>query len=579
MTIDKKDFMICLFIAVASLFIFTNGLNVHGFEFRDDEVFYFKSTNEMIQSGDIMSPKYFSENRFQKPILFYWFILLSYKLFGISWFSARFVSCLFASGTLVVTWLMTKSLFNRKIAYLSTLILLTVPLFFRHAKNAVPDGALNFFIALALYFFVRFLLEKHAYRYSLFFFIACALGFMVKGFAAIIVPFLTIILYSMCRREWKILKDMRFFMGIALMFLIISPWFIYMIKQYGTDYVNYMWNHETSDRLLKVDRDNFFWVKMKDFLQHMVFYIQIILQQFAPWSFLSLLGFGLAISVTGKTKLESDPIVFMLSWVFVVYFFFSFMYFTISHYMLVMSVPVAVLTSYFLLYPFETKDFWQQFLTFFRKYYVLFAFTVLTIVYSFILIFFGYLPIFGICIIAVIFVLSLSIILRSQSLFVGPMMLGLLIALIGYQTAYLSGLGLTNHTTLRKFAQTIDHGELKNYAIGIGSHDLHENELQIYFKDVKIEKYANDTDDYTRYMLSQLFGKNESVYCLITEKDYNKYLKDTVKNGQIIQQEFMLRKQLNLDAEFLKALLRFDRREIYEYFMENVILVKREFNV
>lgn len=553
-----------------------NGLNVHGFEFRDDEVFYYKSTNEMLQSGDILSPKYFGEDRFQKPILFYWLILLSYKLFGVSWFSARLVSCFFASATLVISWLMAKSLFNKRVAHLSTLILMTMPLFFRHAKNAVPDITLNFFIVLALYFFVKFTEEKLASRHALYFFIACALGFMIKGFAALIVPIITVIVYSVYKREWNVLKKMRFFRGAFVLVLIVLPWFLYMLKVHGIEYFQYMWVNETSDRLLKVEGGNFFLIKIKNFFEHAVFYFQIILQQFAPWSIMSVLGIGFAIFFSRKKDAVSESFVLLLSWVLVVYTFFSFMYFTISHYMLVMTTPVAILTSYFLLYPFESNKISDRFVQFVRKFYFIIIISLLWLVYVFILTFFAGIPTYVLIMMLLIYLAVLIFVLRSQSLAIAPTILGILIAMISYQTAYLSELGLTTHTTLRKFAQTINHQSLVDYSIGVGSHDLHEKEFQVYFTDIKVEKVANDNDQYTTYMLNQLFGKNESVYCLITEKDYNKYLKDVFGNIQIIQQEYMLRKRLQIDREFFKALVNLDRRKIYEYFMENVVLVKRE---
>ena len=92
-----KDNIVLVLFFVFSLFVFTRGLDIHGLEYRDDEIFYFKSTQEMLNTQSIFSPTYFGENRFQKPILFYWMILTSYKIFGVNWFGARFIAALFAS--------------------------------------------------------------------------------------------------------------------------------------------------------------------------------------------------------------------------------------------------------------------------------------------------------------------------------------------------------------------------------------------------------------------------------------------------------------------------------------------------
>src|SRR5437867_3258135 len=137
-----KNTVIILFWLVLGLFIFGQNLSLHGIEYRDDEIFYYNSTQEMLKTGNYLSPTYFGEDRFQKPILFYWLILVAYKLSGVSWFSARIVSVFFAALTVGLTWLMARRFFNDKIATLSALILMTVPLFFRHSKNAVPDMTL-----------------------------------------------------------------------------------------------------------------------------------------------------------------------------------------------------------------------------------------------------------------------------------------------------------------------------------------------------------------------------------------------------------------------------------------------------
>src|SRR3989344_3551630 len=236
----KNERIIFLIIFFAGILFFVQGLNVHGIEYRDDEIFYFRSTQEMLHSGNIFSPVYFGEDLFQKPILFYWFILISYRLFGEGWFAARFVSVVFASLTLAVSWLLAKNLFDKKTAAVSTLILATLPLFFRHAKNAVPDMALNFFIVFAVFCMLKFFDDPSRRIYSRLFFVSCALGFMVKGFAALVIPFATSVLYAVSSGEPGLLKRMNFAQGAIIFLLIVLPWFVYMFFIHGEQYADYV---------------------------------------------------------------------------------------------------------------------------------------------------------------------------------------------------------------------------------------------------------------------------------------------------------------------------------------------------
>jgi len=296
MIIHHRNNLTLIIIFFISFIIFVQGLNIHGFEYRDDEIFYYKSTQEMLRDHNYMSPTYFGEDRFQKPILFYWLILFSYKIFGVSWFSARFVSALFAAMTVCITWLMAKQFFDKKegeqgcIPHLSAVILTTLPLFFRHAKNAVPDMVLNFFIVLAFYCAIKFIYgfnkrdASHIKLYSTGFFVSCGLGFMIKGFAALIFPIGTIIIYALMSRQLKLLKELNFFRGFVILAVIILPWFLYMVKVHGQGYLNYMVIDETKNRLVGGFEGNFILYKAKIFLEHAVFYLRTMFSYFAPWS-------------------------------------------------------------------------------------------------------------------------------------------------------------------------------------------------------------------------------------------------------------------------------------------------------
>ena len=52
--------------------------------YHTDENFYVTSTRTMIDSKDYITPTYQGKKRFAKPILFYWLVAASYKMFGIS---------------------------------------------------------------------------------------------------------------------------------------------------------------------------------------------------------------------------------------------------------------------------------------------------------------------------------------------------------------------------------------------------------------------------------------------------------------------------------------------------------------
>ena len=121
----------------------------------------------------------------------------------------------------------------------------------------------------------------------------------------------------------------------------------------------------------------------------------------------------------------------------------------------------------------------------------------------------------------------------------------------------------------------IDAREEEGSIISVGSHDIHEKEFQVYF-DRKVLKTANDSPEETKLRLVKLFEREESVFCLLTEKDYISYLGNFDQEKlEIIYDDYMVRKRLKLDKDFYIAILRFDQKTINEYLKERILLVYR----
>jgi len=563
---------------------------MHGLEYRDDEIFYFKSTQEMLQTGDVLSPTYFGEDRFQKPILYYWLVLLSYKIFGVNWFGARFVAVFFAALSVCVTWLIGKTLFNRKVATLSAFILMTVPLFFRHAKNVVPDMALNFFIVAAIYFAIRFIQnavgifgktrrDSNSARYSILFFVCCALGFMIKGFIALIVPFLTVIVFSFGHRGNKILSAMRFGRGILIMLLIMCPWFLYMIVTHGQTYLDYMLVDETKNRLISEDAGNIILKIGATFFDHCLFYLNVIGSYFAPWSVFLIAAIPLAIFKCRSKSSTGQGLSILLVWFFVVFCFFASIYFSINHYMLVLTTPFALLVSYFFLEKIDSVRLSGKIISIVRKYFPVIIFTVCSLAFSFLFVFLAGMAKWWLAVFILIYSITIVRVIKSSNPIEAPLSLGILILVVFAQSSLLGKAGITSHATLQKFAitvnQAISENSTENIIIGVGSHDIHEKEFQVYF-DQKVIKAAGSGAEETAAKLAKLFAKEGRVYCLIIEKDFDLYLRGSPLGVfEKIQEDTIFRRRMHLDRGFIDALLTLDQEAVNHYFKEKIILIKK----
>lgn len=561
------------------LVIFGQSLGLYGIEYRDDEIFYYQASREMASSGNLLSPTYFNEDRFQKPVLFYWFIIAAFKIFGVNWFAARLVSVVFAGLSTVVTWVIADNLWGRKTANFSAAIVMTIPLFFRHAKNAVPDMALNFFIVLSLWAALRFIQNSEQARYRILFFISIALGFLIKGFAALIVPCGTVLLYLLFIKNRALLKKFGWLSGFAIFLIMVLPWFFYMINLHGKAYLDYMLVHETQNRLVGGSFSLLFQNFYTEFLSHAGFYVKTLFTYFMPWTVLFVLGVPfLFVNRANERDSRIKAVTFLSIWLLLVFFFFSSLHVIISHYVLVLSTPFAILTALSLTQQYELRRGWIfTLLDGLRKYYCVFCLGAGFLAFALLVVFFAGYHVFFLGLFVLVFLGLMIFVIKGRPAYAAALSLSLLLAIVYSQTGLIEKAGVSAHATLGEFADAIKSRGYDNAVIALGSHDLHEKEFQVFF-DKPVKKSAQDTEQFTVYLLNDLFKSNGEVYCLITEYGYNRYLKGKDYPLTVLMSRPLIRKRMRLDQDFFKALVTFDRETVSKYLKENVLLVYQESN-
>ncbi|MCA1640304.1 MAG: glycosyltransferase family 39 protein, partial [Acidobacteria bacterium] len=100
---NRIIWIIFTFVIVAVYFF---GLNIP--LLGPDEPRYSQVAREMFQKNDFVTPTLGGANWFEKPALLYWLQIVSYKLFGVSEFAARFGSVVFGLLTIFSLWILGK---------------------------------------------------------------------------------------------------------------------------------------------------------------------------------------------------------------------------------------------------------------------------------------------------------------------------------------------------------------------------------------------------------------------------------------------------------------------------------------
>src|SRR5690348_13957892 len=114
-----------------------------------DEPRFAEASREMLQRRDWLIPWFNGQYRFDKPPLIYWCQAAAYRLFGQNAFAARLPSVVFASATAVLLLLWGKRLGNTRAGFYAAVLLVTCLDVLMHARLAVADMPMVFFVLAA----------------------------------------------------------------------------------------------------------------------------------------------------------------------------------------------------------------------------------------------------------------------------------------------------------------------------------------------------------------------------------------------------------------------------------------------
>ena len=224
-------------LVVISLYLFFFGLGKMALT-DPDEPFYAETAREMMQKNEWVTPLIFDKPQFEKPPLYYWLTMVSYKIFGVNEFAARFPSALFGMLGVIAVYLFGTFLFSRKAGLFSSLILMTSFEYLLLARACVTDMLLCVLILYALFFFFY---GHHKDKRVFYYFSAACLGLAVltKGPIGIILPAAIVFSYLLLSKNLKTLIKIPY-LKAGIVFLIIAvPWYYLMYKTHGVSFLDH----------------------------------------------------------------------------------------------------------------------------------------------------------------------------------------------------------------------------------------------------------------------------------------------------------------------------------------------------
>jgi 4-amino-4-deoxy-L-arabinose transferase-like glycosyltransferase len=202
-----------------------------------DTAQYGEIVRESLKNGDFLHLKDNGKKYLDKPILTFWTIGLSFKLFGVSNVSFRFPVILFL---LASCWGIFKIALlkyeNKNVAVLSAIIYLAIPGTYTFALNPTIDLYLNTYLILTHLFYYLGFKRNTSYYYLMY--LILGMGFITKGPIGIVIPMISIGGDILFRLDFKRILEMKLIPGMIITSLLPGFW-SYILYQDFRDFGPY----------------------------------------------------------------------------------------------------------------------------------------------------------------------------------------------------------------------------------------------------------------------------------------------------------------------------------------------------
>jgi 4-amino-4-deoxy-L-arabinose transferase-like glycosyltransferase len=269
----------------------------------ETEPLFAEAARQMTVTGDWITPYFNGETRFDKPPLIYWLMAIGYQVLGVNAWAARLPSALAAIALTLFCFFALRffGYARPKTAaqatpptrqlWLAAWIGATLNAFniqtLVWARTGVSDMLLSACLGGALLgFFWGYVRAEAMPRRDRLFFVPnrgylafygfSGLAVLAKGPVGIVIPGLTILLFSLYLGNfWQLLREMGVMIGSILFLLITVPWYVLVIFANGQTYIDSFFGYHNFERFTGV---------VNNHAAPWYFYFLVVFVGFLPWS-------------------------------------------------------------------------------------------------------------------------------------------------------------------------------------------------------------------------------------------------------------------------------------------------------
>ncbi len=320
-----------------------------------DEAFYAEAAREMVEGGDWITPQYNGQDRFEKPVLYYWLAALAYLVAGVSETAARVPSAMAGLVLVLTTYACARRWYDEATGLLAGAITATSFGYVAVARLALPDLLLACFITLGTWAALNALVapsrvEPDSRRrwWLLGAGAALACGFLTKGPVGVVLPAIVVGPLALWRcwtgrvsrpdgtgaRLTRLALDVGVLALVVL--LLAGPWFAAMTATHGLSYLDRFFVAENVERFVtpRYNTPRPLW-----------YYLPILGAGLLPWSPFMLVWWRPIRRLAQRARRIQAVEVWLVVWALAPLFFYSVSAGKQPRYILPILPPLAVLLA------------------------------------------------------------------------------------------------------------------------------------------------------------------------------------------------------------------------------------------
>ncbi len=241
-----------------------------------DEPRYAQIAREMLRRHDYITPILYGKPWLEKPALYYWRAMFSFKEFGVHDWSARLPSASIAFTMVALIYLHIRR-FRPGGQLDAALITASCAGIIAFARGASTDMQLAAPFAIGMLgWYAWYETDKKFWLFDLYFFNGAAT--LAKGPVAPFLAVCIILAFAALRREWSVLRRTIWLPGIALYLAMVLPWYI-AVSRRNPEFLRVFFLEHNLQR---------FATNLYEHEQPIWFYFVVMLLALMPWTVVAI---------------------------------------------------------------------------------------------------------------------------------------------------------------------------------------------------------------------------------------------------------------------------------------------------